>query len=226
MPLRILSAGSTLHGLQACAELAAQALGGPLTLATDHGHNIREAVLRGDAAADVVLVPADMADALAAKGLVRETAPLGTVGIGGVVGNGGKPPGISTMAELREALLKAELVYLTRAPTGEHLFKVITELGLRDAMTQKLHAFDTAKKLIEDIAVRVQTALGFAPETEIRAAKGVTWVGDVPPEIQVALPYEAVMLKTAPDIARDFLSFLKTPAAEAAFAASGVRNAR
>ena len=64
--LRVLSAGSTLHGLRACASLAAQAVGGKVAIATDHGHTIRDEVLSGTAQADVVLLPADMIDALAA----------------------------------------------------------------------------------------------------------------------------------------------------------------
>ena len=226
MPLRILSAGSTLHGLEACADAAAQALGTTLTLATDHGHNIRDGILRGAIDADVVLLPADMVNALAARGLVGESTALGTVAIGGVVRSGATAPDIFTMAKLRLALLSAEAVLLTRAPTGEHLLRVIGKLGLQSAVAEKLVQFDTATKLNLDIATRDGAALGFGPETEIRAGKGVTWIGGVPEGIQIALPYKATVLTGAPEEARGFLSFLQTSEARAAFAASGVRFGR
>src|SRR5690242_7902736 len=130
MNLSILSAGSTLHGLRACAPLAAQSLGIELDLATDHGHNIRDAVKRGTVQTDVVLLPADMIAALGDR--LREPVPLGTVGIGGAVRAGARAPDISTMEKLRGALVLADAVLLTRAPTGEHLLDVVALLGLRD----------------------------------------------------------------------------------------------
>ncbi len=227
MSLRILSAGSTLHGLNACAELAARALGTDLVIATDHGHNILDAAKRGAANADVVLLPADMVDELAGKNLVRDPVALGAVGIGGVVRAGVHAPDISSMVALRVALVAADAVLLTRAPTGDNLLEVIARLGLRDEIGAKLLRFDTASKLNVHLAARKDRALGFSPETEIRAGEGVAWIGEVPAEIQIALPYAAAMVAgtAAPEAARRFLDFLRTPAAREAFARSGVRAA-
>lgn len=236
--LRILSAGSTLHGVRACAALAARtpgvapevALGGAFDVATDHGHNIRDALQRGEAGADVVLLPADMIDALAAKNLLRDSVLLGTVGIGGAVRAGSRAPDIATMDALRAALIAADAVLLTRAPTGDHLLDVIATLGLADVVAAKLERFATSTRLNAALAQRSDNALGFGPETEIRAgqdvAGGVVWVGDVPDEIQIALPYAAAMLTRAREIAtaRAFLNFLATAPAREAFAKTGVRT--
>lgn len=225
--LQILSAGSTLHGLQDCVRLAAQILGVEIAAATDHGHNIREAVKRGDAQADVVLLPTDMAEALGVH--LGERIALGTVGIGGVVRQGTnlieRVPDISTMDKLRAALIEADAVLLTHAPTGAHLLAVIGQLGLADKIATKLSRYDTSTKLNLALAARSDHALGFGPETEIRACNSVRWIGDVPDDIQIALPYAAAMVaKTRlPHEARAFLDFLKTPLARAAFAKTGVR---
>lgn len=223
MPLRILSAGSTLHGVRACAALAASP--DAFEIATDHGHNIIKAVKRGDARADVVLLPADMISALAALGFVRGKTMLGTVGIGGVAREGSRVPYISTMENLRAALHEADAVLLTRAPTGDHLLDVIGKLGLTDVVTRKLARFDTSTKLNLALANRRDNALGFGPETEIRAGKGVRWIGDVPDDIQIALPYAAAMLTTTgePEAAARLLAFLESAEARAAFAKTGVR---
>jgi molybdate transport system substrate-binding protein len=225
--LRILSAGSTLHGLKACAALATQKLSTTIEIKTDHGHNILQDVMRGLAAADIVLLPTDMIDTLNSKNLARDSVALGSVGIGGVVREGMPVPGIATMAKLRATLVAADAVLLTRAPTGDHLLETITELGLRDTIMPNLLRFETASALNRDLAARRDNALGFAPETEIRASTGVTWIGEVPPEIQITLPYAAAILTrtAAPNAARAFLAFLATASAREAFRKTGVSDA-
>jgi molybdate transport system substrate-binding protein len=226
MSLRILSAGSTLHSVRTCAGLATQTANVEIDVSTDHGHNIRDALQRGDAKADVVLLPADMVAALTAKNLLQESIPLGTVGIGGVVREGVHTPKIETMAQLRDALTSADAVLLTNAPTGEHLMDVVSKLGLRDAVAPRLLRFDTSAKLNIALAARSDNALGFGPETEIRAGTAVRWIGELPDEIQIALPYAAAIVTGTPqaDAARRFIAFLGTPTAREAFAKTGVRN--
>jgi hypothetical protein len=55
--LKILSAGSTLYGLRACAEMFGRERGIPVQVATDHIH---QAASRGEVDADVALLSADM----------------------------------------------------------------------------------------------------------------------------------------------------------------------
>ena len=225
--LRVLTAGSTLHGLRACAALAAEASGTELSIATDHGHSIHASVRNATARADVVMLPAEMIADLIAKGFARFSATLGTVAIGGAVraGTRSPPPAIGTMADLRAALVVASAVLLTRAPTGDHLLGVIGHLGLSELIAPKLQRFATSQQLLTELAARAANALGFSPETEIRAGADVTWIGEVPPEIQIKLPYSAASLASTVerDAAARFLDFLATPTARLAFAESGVR---
>ena len=140
--LKVLSAGSTLYGLRPCAEMFARNSGIPVHVATDHGHNIHRAVLRGEADADVVVLPADMIAAIADAGLADTeiVADIGSVRIGAAVR--ADAPDVSTMDALRRTLLAADAILLTRAPTGDHLMQVITRLGLADAVAGKLRRFD------------------------------------------------------------------------------------
>jgi molybdate transport system substrate-binding protein len=222
--IKVLSAGSTLHAMRECAALASPVPAGTIEVFTDHGHNIRDAVTRGTADADIVLIPADMAAALEKAGLVRTTVALGTVGIGGVVRAGSNAPKIGSMPEIRTALADADAVLLTRAPTGNHLMTVIAQFGLGDIVAPKLSRFETSTALNIHLTARSDNALGFGPETEIRAGKGVAWIGDVPAEIQIALPYAAAILTNtkAPAIADAFTRFLATDAARDIFRRSGV----
>lgn len=115
---------------------------------------------------------------------------------------------------------------MTNAPTGDHLLTVIDRMGLTATITPKLKRFDTVTLLNKHLADSANAgALGFGPATEILAwrSKGVDWGGPVPEDIQIVLPYSAVMLNSAKaEPARRLLSFLGTPAAREHFLDSGV----
>ena len=227
-PLKVLSAGSTLYGLRPCAELFTRETGIAVDVATDHGHNIHRAVLRREADADLVLLPTDMMSSIASAGLADQSSivPIGTVRIGAAVSEGAPRPDVSTMAALRDALIAADTVLLTLAPTGDHFMGVIARLGLADAVAGKLERFETATLLNRRLAAAGAGAVGFAPATEIRSWRhaGVAWAGAIPDEIQIALPYSAAILvrTQAPAQARALLAFLATPQARRHFLDSGV----
>lgn len=227
--LKVLSAGSTLYGLRPCAEVFARKAGIPVQVATDHGHNIHRAVLRGKVDADIVVLPADMIAALAAADLAdgETIIPIGTVRIGAAVRADAPLPDVSTMAALRHALIAADSILLTLAPTGDHMMRVIAQLGLSEATAGKLKRFETStlvnRHLVENAGAG---AIGFGPATEILSwrRKGVVYAGPIPDEVQVVLPYAAAMLThtQAGDAARMLLKFLATPEARRHFAESGV----
>jgi molybdate transport system substrate-binding protein len=227
--LKVLSAGSTLYGLRRCTEIFARSAGIAVDVSTDHGHNIRRAVLRGEADADVVVLPADMIAAIADAGLADNevVVGIGSVRIGAAVRADAPQPDVATMDALRRMLLAADAVLLTRAPTGDHLMQVITRLGLADAVAGKLQRFDTSTLLNRYLTENAGPgAIGFGPATEIKAwhGKGVAWGGAIPDEIQIVLPYAAAMLTRtrASGAARALLGFLATPEARRHFLASGV----
>ena len=133
--MKIFSAGSTLYGLRACAEMFGRERGIPVQVATDNGHHIHQAALRGEADADVVLLPADMIAALAAAGVADDGAKvaIGSVRIGAAVHADAPVPDVSTVAALRNAL-PADAVLLTRAPTGDPLMQAIARVGVAEAI--------------------------------------------------------------------------------------------
>jgi molybdate transport system substrate-binding protein len=227
-PLKVLSAGSTLYGMRPCAELFTRNTGTAVEVATDHGHNIHRAALRGEADADLVLLPTGMIASIASAGLADQPSvtAIGSVRIGAAVREGTALPNVSTVEALRSALVAADAVLLTLAPTGDHLMGVIARLGLAEAVAGKLERFETATLLNGRLATAGPGAIGFAPATEIHCwrGKGVAWTGAIPDEIQVVLPYSAAILARAqaPKQARALLAFLATPQARRLFLDSGV----
>jgi molybdate transport system substrate-binding protein len=227
--LKVLSAGSTVYGMRPCAEAFTRRTDVAVEVATDHGHNIHKAALRDAADADVVLLPSSLIDELVAAGLAdRETRiAIGNVRIGAAIRAGAPCPDVSSMEALRHTLLAADAVLLTRAPTGDHLMRVIERLGLTDALATKLERFDTSTLLNRHLAEsNGPGAIGFGPATEIRSwtGKGVAWAGAVPDAIQVVLPYAtAILLRTQVGAqGRALLAFLQTPEARRHFFDSGV----
>ena len=227
--LKVLTAGSTLPGMNACARDFARGAGITVDIATDHGHNIRAAIVKGAAEADVVLIPTEWINEAVAAGHAEKSTlvPIGAVRIGAAMHDDAARADVSTMAAFRQALVGAKSVLLTLAPTGDHLMKVIDRLGFTATVAPKLQRFDTATKLNRHLAENQSPgALGFGPTTEIIAwrGKGVALAGVIPDEIQVVLPYHAAMLRRtqAPNDARKLLAFLATPQARTHFLNSGV----
>jgi molybdate transport system substrate-binding protein len=146
--------------------------------------------------------------------------------MGAVVKAGAPRPDVSSMDALRRTFASAEAVLLTLAPTGDHLMKVIERFGLTATVQPKLQRFDTATLLNKHLAENgTRAAIGFGPATEILAwrGKGVEWAGPVPDEIQIVLPYSAVMLSGAnAEPSKKLLAFLATGPARKHFTDSGV----
>ena len=226
--IKVLAAGSALHGLRPAAAAFTRATGIAVQVATDHGHNIRKHALAGEAAAHVILVPTEWANELVAAGLADKATliSIGAVRIGAVVRTDASPPDVSSMDAFRRTVASADAVLLTLAPTGDHLMAVIDRLGLTANVAAKLKRFDTATLLNQHLADNPgKGAVGFGPATEILAwrGKGVAWGGPVPDDIQIVLPYSAAMLDRGHgEASRQFLAFLATAEARKHFLDSGV----
>ena len=193
--LKILSAGSTLYGLRGCAEM----FGANAAFRSKSRPTMAITFIRVvswcRADADVVLLPADMTAALAAAGVADDgtKVAIGSVRIGAAVHADAPVPDVSTVAALRNALLAADAVLLTRAPTGDHLLQAIARVGVAEVIADKLQRFDTSTLLNRHLADRADmtAAIGFGPATEIKSwhGKGVVYAGAIPDEMQIVLPY-------------------------------------
>ena len=77
-----------------------------------------------------------MIAALAAAGVADDgtKVAIGSVRIGAAVHADAPVPDVSTVAALRNALLAADAVLLTRAPTGDPLMQAIARVGVAEAI--------------------------------------------------------------------------------------------
>lgn len=230
--LRIASAGSIVFGVRGFIDThICRAAGfGPeaVWVHTDHAHLLIERALDGALDADIVLLPAEMIETLQDMGvtLARNRVALGTVAIGAAVRTGSPVPSITTARLLGEALMAADEIALTLAPTGMHMMNVIGRLGLMPQLEARIRRFDKSAEVNAYIVAQTGNVLAFGPATEILAwrSKGVTWCGPVPSRFQVDLPCAAAMLARTDKANRagEFLALLARQEARDCFADSGV----
>jgi len=222
---RIKSAGSTVYGLRAA--IAACAHPGEIEVSTDHGHFIHGFVVDGACDADIVIIPHDMLEDLDRRGLLTGIRRrIGHTGIGYCVPAGMKARVIDDAQALRAAVLAAPALYLTTAPTGEHMLTCLADMGLRPQIDSKLKLFDRATEMLAALAKEKSAVVAFGPTTELLAwrEKGIAYGGGVPQEFDVPLAYDAAVLARSAqqDEAGELLDYLAGPAGLRHFRDSGV----
>jgi molybdate transport system substrate-binding protein len=164
---------------------------------------LREKLLAGETC-DVAVSTVDAATIL----------PLGRVHTGIAVRSGERAPAIGNRDELRAALEHAARIYVPdpeRATAGIHFVKVLRGLGLYDALAPRLAAYPNGAAAMAALAAGTERdCLGCTQVTEIRYTPGVTLVGALPLEFDLATPYSAAVSSSAhePELALRFVRML------------------
>jgi molybdate transport system substrate-binding protein len=174
---------------------------------------LREKLAAGEKA-DVLVLPAPVLDGLAGDGKVRadSRATFGTVGLGVVVKHGARRPDISSKEKFRDAMLAARaVVHATpgQTPSGTHMGKVMEQLGIADAMANKIihrPALDGGVQLV----AAGEADIGIYPASEVAAVDGLTIVGSLPPGLDLEIVYGAAVSadSAAPGAAAAFVTFM------------------
>ena len=216
--LELLSAGAAKGVVEALENAFCAEFGVTLHATFGAVGAMREAFDRGGAC-DVIVVTAAMVGALADEGRVRRDtiAALGTVRTGVAVAAGDTLPAIADAAQLGASLRAASAVYFPdpeRATAGIHFAKVLRTLGVYDEVTPRLRPYPNGAAAMRALAdARLQGAIGCTQVTEIRYTRGVTLVGVLPPEFELATVYAAAVAHDtrSPDDARRFVEWLTGP---------------
>ncbi len=177
---------------------------------------IREKLAAGETA-DVLVLPVPVLDGLAKDGKVRADARamFGTLGVSVVVKEGAAKPDISTKEKFKAAMLAAKsVVHATpgKTPSGTHMGKVMEQLGIADAMANKvIHkpALDGGVQLVASGVAEI----GIYPASEVAGIKGISFVGPLPAGIDLTIVYGAAAMtdSAAPDAAAAFVKFMAAP---------------
>ena len=165
------------------------------------------------------LVGAGLADAGAA-------AEIGRVGLGIAVREGLPLPDLATAASVRAALLSAARVAFIDpkggGTSGPFIAKLFERLGIACDMNDSGVLSKTGRDVVRAVASG-EAPLGLTQATELIGAKGVQFAGYLPAEVQVVSVYSgaATTFAAAPDGARRFIAFLKSPPGAACFVRAG-----
>lgn len=172
--------------------------------------------LRGGEPCDVIILTAAMIDDLERAGdvLSGSGAPLGRVRTGIAVREGEALPDISDGDALRQTLSAAAALYVPdpqRATAGIHFLKVLERLEIERHVAPRLRAFPNGATAMRELAhSNEKGAVGCTQITEIRYTPGVTLVGALPAEFELATVYSAAVCNRSrqPEIARQFVALL------------------
>jgi len=181
---------------------------------------MREKLLAGEPC-DVVILTAALVAELEREGRVLPgtSAPLGRVRTGIAVRLGEPMPDIADGAALRATLLAAERIYFPDpklATAGIHFVNVLRKLGIEEIVAPRLSPYPNGAAAMRELATATGNGLvGCTQITEIKYTPGVTLVGPLPAEFELATVYTVAVCTGArePDLARRFAALLSAPTA-------------
>ena len=176
----------------------------------------RSAELRSGKPADFVILTSALVTELAQDGYIigSSAADVGVVHTAVAVRTGDTVPAISDVAELRNAFLGADEIYVPdmhKSTAGIHIAKVLVELGIKDEVSARLRAFPDGATAMKNLASsRGIKPIGSTQATEILNTPGVTLAASLPKGSELATTYTAAICTTAeyPDQARRFIKLL------------------
>jgi molybdate transport system substrate-binding protein len=227
--MKVLSAGAVQRGLETAANAFQKETGRQIALAFATAPVIRSKVENQDLALDLAIAPLEAIRQLERKGLITSgsSVVVGKVRAGVAVRRGDWQPDISTAQKLKEELIACDAIAYTQGSSGIFAEELIQRFGMGETIKEKTSRFADAEAVMKFLGAGAhKRAIGFGQVTAIllHAGKGVQLVGSLPKEVESITTYAAGMLTRAeaPEPAQQFLKFLLTPRARAAFQAAGV----
>ena len=176
---------------------------------------MRDKLLSGTPA-DLLILTRALIDELVTQGHVvaGSAANIGTVLTAVAVRSGDPSPDIGDAAGLRAALLAADAIYFPDpklATAGIHFAQVIDRLGLAADVAERIRTYPNGATAMRELAAaRGGRPIGCTQVTEILNTPGVTLVGPLPKEFELATIYTAGVCTraVAPQQARELAVLL------------------
>jgi molybdate transport system substrate-binding protein len=176
---------------------------------------IKEMALAGEPC-DVIILTAAMIDELARFGrvLTETVAALGRVRTAIAVRKGDPLPDISSGEALRKLVLASAAIYVPdaeRATAGIHFVKVLHALGIHETVEPRLRSYPNGAMAMRELAQSTESpTIGCTQVTEIKYTPGVTLVGPMPAQFELATTYAVgVYFKShQPQLARRLVELL------------------
>jgi molybdate transport system substrate-binding protein len=172
--------------------------------------------LRACTQADIVVLTAAMIATLARENRVvaASVADIGLVETAIAIRASDPPMSVRDTAELREAFLAADAIFVpdTKASTaGIHVAKVLQQLGIADEVAARLKIFPNGATAMRNLAASTAARpIGCTQSTEIISTAGVMLSGSLPQGCELSTLYTAAVVTQAadPKHAQDLIDLL------------------
>jgi molybdate transport system substrate-binding protein len=224
--IKVLSAGAIEPGLKAAAGAFQKSTGHVVRITFNTAPEIRKRVSEGETQDVVIAPPAAIEEFSKAGKVTQERVEVGRVGMGVAVRPGAPVPDISSADALKKSVLEADSIVFNRASTGQYFEGLLKKMGIYEQVEKKTTRYPDGNSVMEHVLNGKGREIGFGPITEILLHRdhGLRLVGPLPAEAQNYTRYTAGVMSGAPsaDAAQDFVRYLGTPAAKAAFSAAGI----
>lgn len=213
--IRVFSGGGAKAALQVVIPKFEGATGNRVHPTFAHVSVIQQKLVAGEKA-DLMLLPVPLIAATEKALPLRLEGRMvfARVGIAVIVRKGTNLPDISTPNAVRKMLLDARSIELPppNGPAGDHLARMIEQLGIAEAVRQKVvikAAIDGGAQLVAEGKVDVAMQL----LSEVQSANDITVVGLLPPDLQNFVVYGSAIpaYNDKPEAALAFVKFLSEP---------------
>jgi molybdate transport system substrate-binding protein len=191
--------------------------------------------VRDGSAVDLAITTQAAIDELARGQFIlpESAAVIARSGIGIAIRRGQPKPDIGSVEAFKRELRSAKSIAYadpaTGSPSANYLVGLFDRLGLTAELKPKTRLVGASgghAVVVCDIVARGEAEIGLQQIAEIVPVAGVDLVGPLPPEIQHMTVFSAAVASTArkPDLARRFLSFMRSDAAKSVIAANGMES--
>ena len=196
--LRVLSAGAAQGLVETLAPRFIAETGVALHTTFGAVGAIREKLLANERFDALILTEAMIKELMSSGYLLSGlSASLGRVRTGIGIRSGDHPPDISNRDALRRALCAATDIYvpdLHRSTAGLHFARVLEQLGIDAQTSPRLRPYPNGAMAMRELAQSTgATPIGCTQVTEIRYTAGVTLVGALPSEFELATVYSVAV---------------------------------
>lgn len=221
----VFAAASLKNGLDAAAKAFEEATGARVTISYAGSPALAKQI-EARAPADMFLsADIDWMDHLSARGLIRPDTRINLLGNGLVLVGA---PGVTTALDLKPGAPLPDLLgdgriavgLVDAVPAGRYAKTALETLGLWDGVKDRLAQAENVRAALALVA-RGEAKLGIVYATDAKAEPKVNLLGTFPADSHPPIVYPVALTKTAGARAADFLRFLSSPAATAAFEAQG-----
>ena len=227
-PITGISSMATRHVLAELAEVYERQSGQRVAIESVGGVDAAQRVHAGEPF-DFVVLAANAMDRLTEAGRVvpGQRIDFARSGVAIAVKTGAPSPDVASEAAVRAAVLGARSIGYSTGPSGVHLARLFERWGIAETIVPRVMQAPPGVP-VATLVARGDVELGFQQLSEFLNVPGIHVVGSLPPEIQVTTVFSAAVCRAAkqPRAATALLSFLDSPAADAAKRRHGMEPVR